>query len=65
MISKRTVETIERFASPAGGGKPFFISVHYTAPHWPWETRDDAALVECADLFSTYEHVCAKQLWRV
>ena len=22
-------------------------------------------LVECADLFSTYEHVCAKQLWRV
>ena len=43
IISKRTVETIERFASP-GGGKPFFISVHYTAPHWPWETRDDAAL---------------------
>ena len=21
---------------------PFLLSVHYTAPHWPWETRDDA-----------------------
>ena len=23
---------------------PFFLSLHYTAPHWPWETRDDEAL---------------------
>jgi len=22
-------------------GKPFFLSLHYTAPHWPWETRAD------------------------
>ncbi len=42
LISQRTVATIDRFASPVGA--PFFISVHYTAPHWPWETRDDAAL---------------------
>ena len=28
----------------AAGGAPFFLSLHYTAPHWPWETRDDAAL---------------------
>jgi arylsulfatase A-like enzyme len=27
--------------SPA---KSFFMSLHYTAPHWPWETRDDAEL---------------------
>ena len=20
---------------------PFLLSLHYTAPHWPWETRDD------------------------
>jgi arylsulfatase A-like enzyme len=20
---------------------PFLLNVHYTAPHWPWETRDD------------------------
>ena len=36
------METIERFAAPGGG--PFFLSLHYTAPHWPWETRDDEAL---------------------
>jgi len=44
LISARAVDTIERFAAP--GGAPFFLSVHYTAPHWPWETRDDAALAE-------------------
>jgi arylsulfatase A-like enzyme len=22
-------------------GRPFFLSLHYTAPHWPWETRAD------------------------
>ncbi len=44
LISARTVDAIERFAVPDGA--PFFLSVHYTAPHWPWETRDDAALVE-------------------
>jgi arylsulfatase A-like enzyme len=42
LISRRAVETIERFAAPRGA--PFFLSVHYTAPHWPWETRDDQAL---------------------
>ncbi len=23
-------------------GKSFLLSLHYTAPHWPWETRADA-----------------------
>jgi arylsulfatase A-like enzyme len=42
LISQRAAETIERFTAP--GAAPFFLSVHYTAPHWPWESRDDAAL---------------------
>jgi arylsulfatase A-like enzyme len=29
-------------AEGAKAGTPFFLSLHYTAPHWPWETRDDA-----------------------
>ena len=41
MISHRAVEYVERMA---GQDAPFFLSVHYTAPHWPWETRDDQAL---------------------
>jgi arylsulfatase A-like enzyme len=28
----------------AADRQPFLLSLHYTAPHWPWETRDDAAL---------------------
>jgi arylsulfatase A-like enzyme len=24
-------------------GKPFLLSLHYTAPHWPWEARGDEA----------------------
>jgi arylsulfatase A-like enzyme len=40
LISRRAVAFIERSTAVT----PFFISLHYTAPHWPWETRDDALL---------------------
>ncbi len=40
LLSRRTVEYVERMARQDA---PFFVSLHYTAPHWPWETRDDAA----------------------
>jgi arylsulfatase A-like enzyme len=30
----------------AAGDAPFFLSLHYTAPHWPWETRNDEALAQ-------------------
>ena len=41
LISRRAVDYVNRMA---GGAAPFFLSLHYTAPHWPWETRDDEAL---------------------
>jgi arylsulfatase A-like enzyme len=41
LLSHRAVETIEQQAT---SNTPFFISLHYTAPHWPWETRDDAGI---------------------
>jgi arylsulfatase A-like enzyme len=41
LLSNYTVDYIDRHASDAQNDKPFFISLHYTAPHWPWETRDD------------------------
>ena len=46
LITDRSVDYIQRMADGARGGTPFFLSVHYTAPHWPWETRDDAALAQ-------------------
>ncbi|HVE52366.1 MAG TPA: sulfatase-like hydrolase/transferase [Ramlibacter sp.] len=45
LISRRAVDYIDRMAT-AGPDAPFFLSLHYTAPHWPWETRDDAALAQ-------------------
>ena len=44
LITARSVDYIERMAAGAQAGTPFFLSLHYTAPHWPWETRDDEAL---------------------
>jgi len=41
LISRRSVDWIDRIAPR---GEPFFLSLHYTAPHWPWETREDAAV---------------------
>jgi arylsulfatase A-like enzyme len=38
LISERAVEFIARRKN-----EPFLLSVHYTAPHWPWETRGDEA----------------------
>lgn len=46
LLSQRAVDYVQRRAEAARGGQPFFLSLHYTAPHWPWETRDDAHLAE-------------------
>lgn len=46
LISQRSVDFITRMAGGAREGTPFFLSMHYTAPHWPWETRDDEALAQ-------------------
>ncbi len=46
LITDRSVDYIRRMAPGARQATPFFLSVHYTAPHWPWETRDDEALAQ-------------------
>ena len=38
LITQRALDWVRRTAA---GPAPFFLSLHYTAPHWPWETRDD------------------------
>ncbi|WP_395703363.1 sulfatase [Aquabacterium sp.] len=43
LISNRAVAWLDQVATT---GAPFLLSLHYTAPHWPWETRDDAARAE-------------------
>lgn len=46
LISQRSVDYVNRMAGEAKAGTPFFLSMHYTAPHWPWETRGDEALAQ-------------------
>ncbi len=46
LISQHSVDYVNRMADSAKNGTPFFLSMHYTAPHWPWETRDDEALAQ-------------------
>jgi arylsulfatase A-like enzyme len=38
LISENAISFLKRNKE-----RPFFLSVHYTAPHWPWETRADGA----------------------
>ncbi len=44
LLSQRALRQVQQRAAAARAGQPFFLSLHYTAPHWPWETRDDAQL---------------------
>ncbi len=39
LLSQRAVDFIERQEADT----PFLLSLHYSAPHWPWLTRDDEA----------------------
>lgn len=41
LLSQRAVDFVSRCAQ---SNEPFLLSLHYTAPHWPWETRDDEKL---------------------
>lgn len=38
LITDRAIDFVRRQS-----GRPFLLSLHYNAPHWPWETRDDEA----------------------
>jgi arylsulfatase A-like enzyme len=55
VFSHRAVDFVHRAAPDAKAGKPFFLSLHYTAPHWPWETRDDAHIA--ADVAKNLFHL--------
>jgi arylsulfatase A-like enzyme len=43
LLSDKAVDFVQRATAAK---QPFFLSLHYTAPHWPWETREDHALAQ-------------------
>jgi arylsulfatase A-like enzyme len=40
LLGNHAIGAIENYAKV---DRPFFISLHFNAPHWPWEGPDDAA----------------------
>ena len=40
LLGDRAVQVIDDYASTK---QPFFLSLHFNAPHWPWEGPDDEA----------------------
>ncbi len=43
LITERAVDWIDDVAAAK---TPFLLSLHYTAPHWPWEARNDIDKVD-------------------
>jgi len=43
LLGDRAVETVDRHAR---SGQPFLLSLHFNAPHWPWEAPGDEAEAE-------------------
>ena len=40
LLGDRAVQTVEGYGKSK---EPFLLSLHFTAPHWPWEGPDDEA----------------------
>jgi arylsulfatase A-like enzyme len=40
LLGDRAIALLRRFA---GGPRPFLLSLHFSAPHWPWEALGDEA----------------------
>jgi len=40
LLADHAIEALREFG---GRSRPWFMSLHFTAPHWPWETPEDEA----------------------
>lgn len=47
LLADRAVEVL---AECAADGRPFFLNLNFTAPHWPWEAPDASGEAESARL---------------
>jgi hypothetical protein len=51
LLGARAVDFVNRQQA----GKPFLLSLHYTAPHWPWEGPGDEAISRDIDNIFHYD----------
>lgn len=47
LLSDRAVDFVRQRGADH---KPFLLSLHYTAPHWPWQTRHERTRPEGSDI---------------
>jgi arylsulfatase A-like enzyme len=51
LLAERAIQSINGYVRER---KPFFISLHFNAPHWPWEGPDDESLAFDSGTLKTY-----------
>lgn len=52
LFGEHAVKLVHDFAA---SDRPFLLSLHFTAPHWPWETPDAAGEAESARLVAKHD----------
>jgi arylsulfatase A-like enzyme len=52
LLAGQAIQSINAYAKQR---KPFFISLHFNAPHWPWETPDDEGIAQKITALNTYD----------
>jgi arylsulfatase A-like enzyme len=52
LLGERAVSEVRRMAANAA---PFLLSLHFTAPHWPWETEEDEKLAQSLRSIQHYD----------
>ncbi len=53
LLADRSIEYLEARAKEAD--KPWLLSLHFTAPHWPWEAEDELGISESARLDEEFD----------
>jgi arylsulfatase A-like enzyme len=46
LLSDHAVQILRRQTDAGAQARPLFMSLHYTAPHWPWEGPEDREVAE-------------------
>jgi arylsulfatase A-like enzyme len=66
LLGDRAVQTIGDYAK---SGQPFLLSLHFNAPHWPWEGPGDEAesrrITSLADRDGGSMKTCAERVTRL
>jgi arylsulfatase A-like enzyme len=52
LLAERAIQSIKNYIRER---KPFFISLHFNAPHWPWEGPNDESLAQKLRSLGSYD----------